>query len=909
MWAFRARAADLEAYVGMGGLRIHATDSPWLRALDAGTITTPQQASVVMDAMTTFTNHTLPMATQRIEATLASVGLSRPATVAEWSRTLQLLHEAEGVLAHFEPTIFDLDLDATLAALTPATDGGFAQLWHSMFDGAYKSAKKGIAACEKGPSLKGAALHQSVAETAALLAAWRSVCNDGGVPRLPSDLEGTEGTYGQLLAELAHLGLALGSSELEELEPDDLKARLGVFIADRDTLFKLPELHRLSTDLEQAGLGPLLVELGARNLTVDQSLACLGFVWRSSILDAVSISDPEVGTFDGEAHSRTVEEYRRADDAHIATTPQRIRRVVAEHVTATRDAYPTESKLVAHEAAKKQKHHPIRLLFQEAPHVLTALKPCWAMSPLVVAQVLPAERCFDVVIFDEASQVTPEGAIGALMRADRAVVAGDPHQLPPTTFFASGSAVDDAEEQNEEDATALTSDIESLLDMMGVLLPPPIGTKRLNWHYRSKDERLIAFSNAQPELYDWSLTTFPGAETNDVITHELVPFVPGRVAQEDSVADEVKAVVAAVSEHVRERPQMSLGVITMGIKHMERIAEELRRARQRDPELDAFLDKTLHENESFFVKNLERVQGDERDAILISVGYGKNSDGKMLYRFGPLNQRGGERRLNVAVTRARSRIGVISSFSSADMDPARLNAAGAKMLRGYLRYAESGGADLGERTRDRDPLNPFEADVYNHLSAAGLALECQVGCSGYWIDFAAKHPTQPGRYVLAIEADGVMYHSSATARDRDRLRQDHLQRLGWRFHRIWSSEWFRHREKEVARALAAYEEALRTRVPEHSSAEPAAPPFVAGAYADEEDESVRSDPRPFWPDGRAITEYRTRDLVRFIRWLESDGKLRIQEDLITLAIKELGYERSSAPRREVLARVIAAARQ
>jgi len=231
------------------------------------------------------------------------------------------------------------------------------------------------------------------------------------------------------------------------------------------------------------------------------------------------------------------------------------------------------------------------------------------------------------------------------------------------------------------------------------------------------------------------------------------------------------------------------------------------------------------------------------------------------------------------------------------------------MLRGYLRYAESGGADLGERTRDRDPLNPFEADVYNHLSAAGLALECQVGCSGYWIDFAAKHPTQPGRYVLAIEADGVMYHSSATARDRDRLRQDHLQRLGWRFHRIWSSEWFRHREKEVARALAAYEEALRTRVPEHSSAEPAAPPFVAGAYADEEDESVRSDPRPFWPDGRAITEYRTRDLVRFIRWLESDGKLRIQEDLITLAIKELGYERSSAPRREVLARVIAAARQ
>ena len=167
-----------------------------------------------------------------------------------------------------------------------------------------------------------------------------------------------------------------------------------------------------------------------------------------------------------------------------------------------------------------------------------------------------------------------------------------------------------------------------------------------------------------------------------------------------------------MAKHAHERPTESLGVITMGITHMERIAEELRRARQEDPELDEYLDPVLNDNEKFFVKNLERVQGDERDAILISIGYGKNPEGKMLYRFGPLNQKGGERRLNVAVTRARSRIGVISSFSSADMDPARLRADGAKMLRDYLRYAESGGSDLGERQRPRNPLNPFEADVF-----------------------------------------------------------------------------------------------------------------------------------------------------------------------------------------------------
>jgi very-short-patch-repair endonuclease len=311
------------------------------------------------------------------------------------------------------------------------------------------------------------------------------------------------------------------------------------------------------------------------------------------------------------------------------------------------------------------------------------------------------------------------------------------------------------------------------------------------------------------------------------------------------------------------------------------------------------------------VKNLERVQGDERDAILISIGYGKTADGRMLYRFGPLNNAGGERRLNVAVTRARSRIAVISSFSSADMDPARLKADGARMLRDYLRYAESGGTDLGERRRERDPLNPFEADVLAQLTAAGLSLECQVGCSGYWIDFAAKHPTEPGRYVLAIEADGVMYHSSATARDRDRLRQDHLERLGWRFHRIWSSDWFHHREREVSATVLAFNEALgKLDGPRPFQPVTATEAPLTGAAGGVSDPQSRGrGPKPFRPDGRPITEYHERDLVRFIEWINSDGQLRTAEEIMAVAIPELGYERTSAPRREVLGKAIAAYRR
>lgn len=909
--AFRQSEADLEHFVAMGGLTVEATGSPWLPALNTGTITSPEQAASVMDAMTNFTQHTLPQATQRIEGTLQSVGLTRPDSVADWARTIDLLHRTAGCLEAFEPGVFGLDFEATIAALEPATGGAVGRFWHSLFDSSYRSAVRSAKELAKSSSLKAKQSYNALVEAKGLLADWQKACTDKGVPRLPSDLGGAQGTYAQLLAELAQLGNALGQRELEELKPEQLAERLQVFIGDRETLYKLPELYRLNSLLQAAGLGNFLAELKQRNLTTDQAIACLRFVWHASVLDAVSLADPEIGTFDGSAHRRTVAEFRGSDVRHITTTPARIRRAVAENVIAARDAYPTESQLVTHEAGKKRRHVPVRLLFQQAPHVLTALKPCWAMSPLVVASVLPVERCFDVVIFDEASQVTPESAVGALMRAGQAVVAGDPHQLPPTAFFASGSASDDGEDEDDNLTGSMTTDFESVLDVMGALLPPPVGTKRLNWHYRSRDERLIAFSNAQPQLYDWSLTTFPGASSGEVITHDLVPFVPGRVGQEDSVSDEVDAVVRAVTKHVRDHPDESLGVITMGIRHMERINEALRRARIVDPTLDRYLDEVFYGAEKFFVKNLERVQGDERDAILISVGYGKNPEGRMLYRFGPLNNKGGERRLNVAITRARARIGVISSFSSADMDPSRLKSDGAKMLRDYLVYAESGGRDLGSHVRERDPLNPFEQDVFSQLTAAGLALDCQVGCSGYWIDFAAKHPTEPGRYVLAIEADGVMYHSSDTARDRDRLRQDHLERLGWRFHRIWSSEWFHHRELEVERAVEAFDAALEE--PEASVSSQSVPHDHAETRSTQSpvDGTVhgRVGPRPWRPDGRKITEYPDFELVKLMRWIMSDGQLRTTDELVALGTAELGFKRRGALIVSALERAIATVKQ
>src|SRR4051794_19006426 len=421
------------------------------------------------------------------------------------------------------------------------------------------------------------------------------------------------------------------------------------------------------------------------------------------------------------------------------------------------------------------------------------------MSPLVVSQVLPNDRpYFDVVIFDEASQVRPAEAIPAIARGRRLVVAGDDKQLPPTDFF-SGPVIGTDGDDDGLSLAATGSNFESVLDVLEFLVEP----RMLEWHYRSADERLIAFSNAH--LYGKALLTFPGVSGPDCLRHVHVPWTPGQADGEESSNAEVLKVVELVLEHAQQRPEQSLGVIAMGIKHAERIDGALRNALQDRSDLDEFFDESHPER--FFIKNLERVQGDERDAIILTVGYGKGADGQMVYRFGPLNAEGGERRLNVAVTRARRRMIAVSSFSATDMDPERTKRGG-DLLRLYLAYAETRGEKLDRQSAEAPELNAFELDIRDALERAGVPLICQHGVGRYRLDFAAKHPVQPGRLVLAIEADGASYHSAETARDRDRLRQEQLERLGWRFHRIWSQDWFTHREREVEKAVAAYQAAV-----------------------------------------------------------------------------------------------------
>ena len=535
------------------------------------------------------------------------------------------------------------------------------------------------------------------------------------------------------------------------------------------------------------------------------------------------------------------------------------------------------------------------------------------MSPLVVSQLLPPLRYFDVVIFDEASQITPADAVTSILRGRQLVVAGDDKQLPPTAFFVSGSTEDDSDQAEPDTPAPLmagTAGFESILDALGSVLR----FRQLLWHYRSRDERLIAFSNAH--IYDRTLITFPGISRGRVLRYVPVAWQPG--ADTNSPGPEVDASVDLILEHARKRSEESLGVITMGIKHRDRIEERLRQRLRDYPELADELAEFFAENreEPFFVKNLERVQGDERDAIILSIGYGKDARGGLPYRFGPLLTEGGERRLNVAVTRAKNRITLVSSFSSRDMDPERSTAEGVKLLRQYLQYVESDGSNLGDTVLDKPALNPFEVDVRDTLLRHGLKLTAQYGTSGYWIDFAVQHPTQPGRYVLAIECDGATYHSSRSARDRDRLRQEQLERQGWRFHRIWSAEWFDDKQACAEKAIAAYHAAVRA----------ADEGEQATLVRDDEEEpgtllqtgyeaalsratpappapGQRIGPRPWITRGQLIEAYSDAELLRLAQWIRSDDILRTQDELLQEMMRELGFQRRG---KNVVARLTAA---
>lgn len=816
---FERLGGDIAEWVGLGGHTFATNHPEWARTL----ITTANDARTAFELVNDLEHEHLPAARGALFAALDEIPLSRPDTVAEWNKASQFLVVKCGS-------------------------------WWARMKAAITSA--------------------DFRETKRALGATRSL-------RLsPAKVTYAEQRVSALVRELTALSRMTGNAYFHEIPHMELAVKLGRMACDRTAVANLPRIRELEARFRGSGLDGLIKRVGDE-IPPKHAASAVEHAWLSRVLDDLDFEDRRLAAFDSSTHARYRDEFAEADCRHRDSTPHRVHRLVAEAIIHTMNDHPDETALVRREAAKRRRHLSARQLFTRAPNVLSALRPCWTMSPILVAEMIPADlQLFDVVVFDEASQIPPAESIGSLARAPQAVIAGDSRQLPPTSFFGH-SAEDDVEEED----LSLTSDIESLLDTAGVLLRDEM----LQWHYRSRDDRLISFSNVH--IYGGSLTTFPGAIVRTPITHRLVSFRPiTGIVGTRSNPDEVAKVVDLVLEQARETPRETLGVIAFGQRHADNIENALMRrlSEANDPSLDEFFSETNEER--FFVKNIERVQGDERDNIIISVGYHKDPNGNLPYRFGPLLQEGGERRLNVAVTRARSSLTLVSSFDHRDMDPGRSSRKGVELLRKYLEFAASGGDNLGSDVADI-PLNPFELSVKDGLDRRGIPVTPQYGVSGYRVDFACAHPEQPGRPVLAIEADGASYHSAHTTRDRDRLRQQVLESKGWRFHRIWSTAWFRDREAELDKAEDAWKRAVALSERDERPTTPKSSPKPSVSP------SVQRGPRPIIPRrGQygyySIADYAHWDLVELARWIESDTLLRTDADLIREMMKELGFKRT-----------------
>lgn len=532
------------------------------------------------------------------------------------------------------------------------------------------------------------------------------------------------------------------------------------------------------------GLQDLVARLERGEVPLGELSNFFDFSYKSWWLKKIIDREPLLANFSGATHENKISEFKKIDEKFQQLTQSYI-------VAKLRGQIPSESEIsgdlrsevafLRREAQKKKQHKSIREIIKQSHNLWARLKPCLLMSPLSAAQYLDATYTqFDVVIFDEASQIPTWDAVGAIARGKQLICVGDPKQLPPTNFFNSTDLEGIVDENDIEE-------MESILDeCLSIGMTPCT----LNWHYRSKSEGLITFSNMQ--YYDNRLITFPSPTTQDKsVKFEWIDGIYDS-GKSRTNHKEAAAIVEAIAEHYLsgKGKELSVGVITFNAAQEALINRLLDAKRLKSYQLDcAILDSLV---EPLLIKNLENVQGNERDIILFSTTFGKDLNGKISMNFGPMNKEGGYRRLNVAASRARCEVRIFSSLRPEHIDLSRTKARGVADLKAYLDFAINGpGALLRQALpTGREPDSPFELEVMNMLRNHGWEVHPQVGVSGYRIDLGIVNPHARGSYLLGIECDGATYHSAASARDRDRLRQMILEGLGWKIHRIWSTDWW-----------------------------------------------------------------------------------------------------------------------
>lgn len=748
-----------------------------------------------------------------------SVGMPPARTPARWAEMLDLVDGVRGTLELFDPEIYGdrlTDYVGATASRAVRAERGVRMWWWTRWS-LRREAKTHLL---EGVHVRD--LHAALAAASEQRSAWGRLASGTSSPRVPEATPRAREVRDDLAADLAWLGERLstttGGGDLANTDVDTLADRIAALARRTDRLDVLPAVTPILDELDRLGLTPLVDDLTNRRLPVEAVRSETDFVWWSSVLDAVAADDPRVGGHDGAELRTVLEEYVRLDREFVRAGAERVLTRVGAGIDDIVDRRSDAVALVRSEAARTGRHLPMRDLVARGSEVLTAARPVWLMSPLVVASVVPPGRHFDVVILDEASQVEPAQFVSAVARAKQVVVVGDEAGLPPTSFLTAAA---DAERAELDDLVP-TSTTTSVLDALAPRLP----RFALRTQYRDRDERICGFVDAH--LHGGTVATFPAAGAGSAVRLETIrPAESGESA--DLEAAEVARVVDLVLTHARTRPHESLGVVTLGAGQAARIVAALRVAldAERSPAAFEFFDDAAPE--PFFVKPADRVQGDSRDAVVLSVGVAKDAGGRVVNRLGALQVDGGERRLGVAVSVARTRLTVVSSLTPSDLPDRHLTAAGVGLLHDLLEYAAHGGDSAVVRRQTSTARTSAEAggsatgrgdstdagaapaeerhelvtELAVRLRQEGLVVHEGYGGSGRRIDLAVEDPYRPGRVVVAVETDGRRYAAVPRPRDRDRLAVEHLRRLGWRHVRVWGLDAFADPARDVARIVDA----------------------------------------------------------------------------------------------------------
>lgn len=627
------------------------------------------------------------------------------------------------------------------------------------------------------------------------------------IRKVLADAQAPANQSSQEIVRALDLDLAVfGQETLVSFDLDALSQRFGEMLAGKDRYAAWGQMVRLEGQLKSTGLDELTQGLCDGSLNSQSAITELRFARAEYQWQAALQRWPELQSIASENRHDLVSTFSDLDRQKLKDN---VSQILSSHLGQVPQGATGKMGIIRGEIGKKRGHIALRRLFEKAGEAIQRVKPVLLMSPISIAQFLPPGCLkFDLLLIDEASQVRPEDALGAIARANQIVVVGDKKQLPPTSFFDrlldDDQDYEDQEDQ-EEDLLAGAASVASMESILTLCEARGLGSRMLNWHYRSRDPSLIEVSNR--EFYDNSLILPPSPLQKDPaygLCFTRVDGIYDRGGKRDN-RKEGEAIVDRVAQHARQHKTLSLGIVTFSFAQRNLITELLEFRRRTDTVLDAFLREG--QSEDVFVKNIENVQGDERDVILISVGYGPSSPGgRPGMLFGPVNGDGGERRLNVLFTRSRVRCEIFASFDPGDMDVSRAVQPGPRILKRFLEFAKHGLIDESIPTGE-DADSPFEEDVADVIKSLGFLADPQVGSLGFKIDIGVRHPDKPGTYLLAVECDGATYHSALWARERDRLRQDVLEHLGWRFHRIWSTDWFYNRKVEVERLRKGLEAA------------------------------------------------------------------------------------------------------